>query len=60
MELLVGMYGELIATLMLGLAAAPFLKKEVSQEGTNIISDIRCLQGFVREKPASITHMAGY
>ena len=27
MELLVGMYGELIATLMLALAASPFLKK---------------------------------
>lgn len=29
MELLVGMYGELIATLMLSLTAVPFFKKSI-------------------------------
>ncbi len=29
MELLVGMYGELIATLAVGLAAMPFFKKTI-------------------------------
>jgi len=33
MELLVGIYGELIATLMLALAAMPFFKK--SSQSTN-------------------------
>ncbi len=36
MELLVGMYGELIATLMLALAATPFLKKTMRVAGCNI------------------------